>query len=123
MTEFESAELAASIMGNFLASFTVLLSIVTAYVVAAFVAGRKLTRFQLIIVNVCFIASFIAIGWLSIIMLSRAAFLVQNSSSDIPTLLPTISLEGVIFALYVVLFAGSLSFMVNIRNSDVADDY
>lgn len=109
-------------MGNFLASFTVLLSIVTAYVVAAFVAGRKLTRFQLIIVNVCFIASFIAIGWLSIIMLSRAAFLVQNSSSDIPTLLPTISLEGVIFALYVVLFAGSLSFMVNIRNSDVADD-
>jgi len=122
VTEFESAELAASIMGNFLASFTVLLSIVTAYVVAAFVAGRKLTRFQLIIVNVCFIASFIAIGWLSIIMLSRAAFLVQNSSSDIPTLLPTISLEGVIFALYVVLFAGSLSFMVNIRNSDVADD-
>ena len=66
MSEFELSELAGTSMSNFLTSFTVFVSIVTAYVVAAFAAGRKLTRLQVSVVNTCFLIASGAMGLLSV---------------------------------------------------------
>ncbi len=68
MSEFELAELAGMAMSNFLPSFTVFISIVTVYVVAAFAAGRKLTRLQVSVVNTCFLIASVAIGLLSVMI-------------------------------------------------------
>ena len=43
MTEYEVADVAGSVLANFLTSLTVFLSIVSAYVISAFVAGQRLT--------------------------------------------------------------------------------
>ena len=66
MSEFELAELAGTSMSNFLTSFTVFVSIVTAYVVAAFAAGRKLTKLQVSVVTTCFLIASVAMGLLSV---------------------------------------------------------
>jgi hypothetical protein len=57
MTEYEIADLAASVLSNFLTSLTVFLSIVSAYVISAFGAGKRLTKIQLSIINLCFVVS------------------------------------------------------------------
>ena len=57
MTEYEVADIAASVLANFLTSLTVFLSIVSAYVISAFVAGQRLTKIQLSIVNLCFLVA------------------------------------------------------------------
>lgn len=63
MTEHEITNLAASMMANFLTTFTIFVSIVTAYVITAFVAGRRLSAYQLSIVNACFVMSALVIGF------------------------------------------------------------
>ena len=47
MTEYEVADLAASVMANFLTSLTVFLSIVSAYVISAFVSTTPTTSSRL----------------------------------------------------------------------------
>ena len=58
MNRFEFAELSASAMSNFLATFSVFLSVATAYLVAAYLVGKKLTTLQLSIVNGSYLISF-----------------------------------------------------------------
>ena len=57
MTEYEIADITASVISNFLTSLTVFLSIVCAYVISAFGAGKRLTKIQLSIINLCFVVS------------------------------------------------------------------
>ena len=54
MTEYEIVNTAGMAFGNGLSSFTVFFSMVTAYLVTAHIAGRSLSRPQVIIVNVCY---------------------------------------------------------------------
>jgi hypothetical protein len=61
MTEYE---VAASALANFLTSLTVFLSIVSAYVISAFVAGEGLSRIQLLVVNLCFLVSARILGFI-----------------------------------------------------------
>ena len=87
MSEFELAELAGTAMSNFLTSFTVFISIVTAYVVAAFAAGRKLTKLQVSVVNTCFLIASVAMGLLSVfifrVFLLRTQALANLNDPDI----------------------------------------
>ena len=71
MTEYEIADLTASVLSNFLTSFTVFLSIVSAYVISAFAAGEKLTKIQLSIVNLCFLVAVGILGFLVISLYRR----------------------------------------------------
>lgn len=66
MTDYEAAALAASAFSNFLAAFGVFLSLVTAYIVATYVAAKKLTSFQISIVNLSFLVSVGILGYLVI---------------------------------------------------------
>ena len=118
MSEFELAELAGTAMSNFLTSFTVFVSIVTAYVVAAFAAGRKLTKLQVSVVTTCFLIASVAIGLLSVLIfrvfLLRTQALSQLNNPDIGVGV-VVDVTWAVAILYVILVCGSLVFMRNVR--------
>ena len=120
MSEFELAELAGTAMGNFLTSFTVFVSIVTAYVVAAHAAGRKLTKLQSSVVTTCFLIASVAIGLLSVsifrVFLLRTQALAQLNNPDIGVG-AVVDVTWAVAILYVTLVCGSLVFMWNVRQS------
>ena len=116
MTEYEISSLAASIMANFLATFTIFLTIVTAYVITGFVAGSRLTRYQLSIVNACFLTSPLVIGFLSITIYQRATALARQTWELIGSAAPPIDVSWIILLLYVGLLAGSFLFMGSVRS-------
>ena len=117
MSEYELADLAGLAMSNFLTSFTVFVSIVTAYVIAAFTAGKKLSKTQVVIVNTCFLIASSAMGLLSVLIfqafLGRAQALGESEVAS-PI---TVDFTWVVAALYVVLICGSLVFMRNVRRT------
>lgn len=124
MSEFELAELAGMAMSNFLTSFTVFVSIVTAYVVAAFAAGRKLTKLQASVVTTCFLIASVAIGLLSVLIfrvfLLRTNALAQLNSSDIDVGV-VVDVTWAVAILYVILVCGSLVFMRNVRQPNATE--
>ena len=115
MTEYEITSLTAEIMANFLATFTIFVSIVTAYVVTAFVAGSRLTVYQLSIVNACFLTSSLVIGFLSITIYQRATSLARQTWHLTETTAPPIDFSWMILLLYVGLLVGSFLFMTSVR--------
>jgi hypothetical protein len=124
MDEYQLSDLAQGQMSNFLTSFTVFVSIVTAYVVAAFAAGSRLTRLQLLTVNFCFLLSAGAIGLLSFFLFQRFLALVlsmQTLQTEVPQV-PLIDFSWFIAALYVALVLGSLIFMTNVRRQRMGND-
>ena len=118
MSEYELAELSGSAMSNFLTTFTVFVSIVTAYVIAAYMAGRKLTRFQVAIVNICFLIASGAIGLLSVLIfgvfLRRVRALSELDGAVVGTV---VDFTWAVATLYVILVCGSLMFMRSTRKS------
>ena len=118
MSEFELSELAGTSMSNFLTSFTVFVSIVTAYVVAAFAVGQKLTKLQVSIVNTCFLIASVAIGLLSVLIfrvfLGRTQALAKLNNPDTGVGI-VVDVTWAVAILYVILVCGSLVFMRNVR--------
>ena len=114
MSEYEIADYAASLMGNFLSVITIYFSIITAYVVAAFVAGARLTPIQLAIVNATFVIAAGIMGTLTVLIFSRFyAFAAQlqainDSSVLIDFTVPLALLAGA-------MFIGCLIFMWTVR--------
>lgn len=102
MTEYELLDYIASLMANFQTSLALYFTVVTAYVVAAFVAGSRLTTLQLFIVNACFAIAAGIIGTLTVLLFSRFfTFASQVSSVDGAPLvdfrLPLALLVGLVF--------------------------
>ena len=124
MSEYELPDLAGVAMSNFLTSFTVFVSIVTAYVVAAFAAGKRLSKVQVSIVNVCFLMASGAIGLLSLLIfqvfLRRAQALTAISEANLGSPI-TVDFTWVLVILYLVLIGGSLLFMRSVRRT-LADE-
>lgn len=78
MTEYEVADLTASVLSKFLTSLTVFLSILSAYVISAFSAGKRLSKIQLSIINLCFLVSAGILGFLVVSLLRRFFALAQS---------------------------------------------
>ena len=87
MNEYELADYTSSVMGNFLTCITVYFSIVTAYVVAAFAAGARLSRVQLVIVNITFTIAATVIGTLSYLIYVRFYELAVLSQQVLETII------------------------------------
>lgn len=121
MSEYELADLTTAAMSNFLTSFTVFVSVVTAYVITAFTAGKKLTMLQLSIVNGCFLIASSAMGLLSVLIfqvfLGRAKALGDSAVAS-PV---TVDFTWIVATVYVVLICGSLLFMRNVRRAPSAE--
>jgi predicted anti-sigma-YlaC factor YlaD len=117
MTEYEVADLAASVMANFLTALTVFLSIVSAYVVSAFVAGERLSKVQLTIINLCFLVSVGILGFIIVSLFRRFFGLAQSINVERGTI-GSIDFTWPICGLLTAIVLGSLVFMWNSRNKD-----
>ena len=117
MSEYELAELTTGAMSNFLTSFTVFVSIVTAYAITAFSAGKRLSRVQVSVINTCFLLACCAIGLLSVLIfqvfLRRAQALSSLNESVTGSI---VDFTWVVSALYVILTCGCIIFMRNVRH-------
>ena len=116
MTEYELSDYTATIMGNFLTALTVYFSVITAYVVAAFIAGSRLTKIQLIIVNSCFTVAAGVTGYLSVVIFNR--FFAFATQTPDPEGTQTVDFTVPLTILVAGLFVGCLIFMWDVRRSD-----
>ena len=72
MTEYELIDVVATFNSNSQSWVATYFAGITAYLVAAYAVGNKLTRSQVVIVNACFIAFSALCGWAVVGALSRA---------------------------------------------------
>ena len=116
MIDYELNTYAVAVMSNFLSGITIYFSIVTAYAVAAFVAGEKLTKLQLAIVNVSFTIAAGIMGILSVLFFSRfveLAKLAQETQIAVET--PLVDFTYPLGVLVAAVYLGCLVFMWSIR--------
>jgi hypothetical protein len=117
MTEYQVADIAAAVLANFLTSLTVFLSIVSAYVISAFVAGQRLSKIQLSIVNLCFVVASGILGYLVVSLFRRFFGLAQSIKVE-RGLIGEVDFTWPLSALLVAMVFGSLIFMWSVRRED-----
>ena len=113
MTEYEIADYTSSIMSNFLSVTTIYFSVITTYVVAAFIAGSRLTKVQLAIVNVTFAIAAGIMGTLSYLIFVRFYQIALRGENPKGTALVDFGLP--LAVLIAMMFIGSLIFMWSVR--------
>lgn len=117
MSEYELAELTTGAMGNFLASFTIFVSIVTAYIITAFAAGQRLSRVQASVLNACFLIACGSMGLLSVLIFQVFLRRVQALNSMNESIVgPVVDFTWFVAILYLMLTVGSFIFMWNVRH-------
>jgi hypothetical protein len=117
MTEYEIASLAAQVLSNFLTAFTVFLSIVSAYVIAAFKAGKHFTAIQLCIINACFLAAVGIVGFIVESVYRRFHALAKSIQVE-RGWIATFDFSIPLAILLVMLVLGCFIFMWNARNTE-----
>jgi hypothetical protein len=117
MTEYEIADITASVMSNFLTSLTVFLSIVSAYVISAFGAGKRLTKIQLSIINLCFVVSVGILGFLAVSLFRRFLALAQSIHVEQGSI-ASVDFTWPLCALLIAIVFGCFIFMWNVRSGD-----
>ncbi len=120
MNEYELADYTTSVMGNFLTAISIYFTVATAYVIAAFSAGARLSKLQIIIVNVSFTIAAGIMGALSIIIFDRFFELAMHSRGTALSTTTLIDFTLPISFLVIAIYLGCLAFMWNIR-SDQSD--
>lgn len=118
MIDYGLAEIATSVQANFLSAMTIYFSIATTYVIAAFVAGSKLTRLQLAIVTIGFTIASGIMGTLSVLLFGRfieLAELVQETGG--PQNTPLVDFSLPLMALFIIVFLGCIIFMWSVRKN------
>ena len=74
MTEFELVESIGIFISNSLSSISVYLTILSAYLVAAFIAGNRLTRSQVVVINTLFVTGALIFTYSTIGLLLRQSY-------------------------------------------------
>ncbi len=117
MTEYELADYTATLMSNFLSAITIFFSIVTAYVVAAFISGDRLTKLQLVVVNATFTIAAGVMGTLSFLIFSRFFELARltQSQNQSPIATPLVDFGLPLAILIIAMYIGGLIFMWSVR--------
>ena len=85
MTEAEFVELLQNATGHFMTSFTIWLSIVSAYLIAAYAIGRNLTAVSTVIIGVLYIVCSSIFAALTLLFTSRIANMLQAKMEMFPT--------------------------------------
>ena len=84
MTEYELADLTTSVMGNYLTAYSTFITVSSAYVIAAFMAGGRLSQAQVAFLNLCFVTLTVLTSVLCATMLARALALnLQSPLADL----------------------------------------
>ena len=123
MTTYEKADLAQNLFDNSLSTFAVLLSVVFAYIVTAYLVGATLTRTQVRILTSMFIMVSILLVWSIVGYVNEGVWLyqlaypenVENFFTPKSWLAPLTVILGVLF------LAMALRFMWDIRHTTVSN--
>ena len=116
MTMIDLHVYAADLMGNFLAAMTIYFSVITIYVVAAFTSGSRLSKVQLLILNVCYSIAALIFGVLSVAIFSRFFEIASRATVESDAVAPVDFRIPLIF-LTIVVYIGSLIFMWTVRKT------
>lgn len=115
MTEYELLDYTAAVMGNFQTALALYFTIVTAYVVAAFVAGARLTRLQLYVINTCFVIAAGVVGFLTVAIWNRFfSFAMRTRAYEGAG--ATVDFTWPLAMLVAIVFVGCFVFMWSIRS-------
>ena len=118
MTEAELVSAAQALWSNVIGLMAILLSVLSAYLVVAYLAGSKLTRSQVVIVNALYILVSVFLVW-AMFVLSQRALEVATLAINISTqreLAPTPNVALALVALFGVCSLASLKFMWDVRH-------
>jgi hypothetical protein len=115
MTEYEIADYTSSVMGNFLSALTIYFSIATTYVIAAFSAGKRLSSFQVAVVNVGFTIAAGIMGMLSVLIFDRFFQLAIRNQGAAETDASLVDFTYPLALLVLIIYVGCLAFMWTIR--------
>ena len=118
MTEAELVSAAQALWANVIALMAILLSVVSAYLIVAYLAGSKLTRSQAVIVNSLYILVSVYLVWGSFSLAERAiehATIAIDMSTQ-RELGPTPNVARALVALFGVCSLASLKFMWDVRH-------
>ncbi len=118
MTEFELTESIGIFLSNGLSSISVYLTLVSAYLVVAFVAGDRLTRPQVLIISTLFVTGTLIFTYSSVGMLVRQRYF-ATKLAEIQTdtwLAGTVPMAPIIGALLLGGICASLKFMWDVRH-------
>jgi hypothetical protein len=120
MSEYELSELSADYLNGAMGAISLYITVVTAYLVAAFSAGKRLNSSEYLIVTVLFVlsASFFIFG--SVALLSRQLYIVEKLAaieSDATVFLSKTLIMYIAAVEILGVFAG-LKFMWSIRRRD-----
>ena len=118
MTEAELVSAAQAVWANVIALIAIMLSILSAYLVVAYMAGNKMTHSQVVIVNSLFVLVSIFLLWGAFTLVQRAiemATLAIDMSIQ-RTLGPTPNVARAIVVIFGVCPLASLKFMWDVRH-------
>ena len=124
MTEAEFVELIQNATSFFMTSFTIWLSIVSAYLIAAYAAGRNLTAVQTFIISVLYIVCSSIFATVTFVFFNRVANMIQTKAEMFPTGVWSIQydvlvIQYILLGLAFIMVGGivvSLYFMWSIRH-------
>lgn len=114
MTEYELADYATSVMNNFLSAIAIYFSVVTAYIVAVYAAGNRLSKLQLTIVNVTFTIAASIMGLLSFLLFSRF-FELASQAGESRGETPLVDFSIPLGILVTIVYFGCILFMLTVR--------
>lgn len=121
MTEAELVSAAQSVWANVIALIAIFLSILSAYLVVAYMAGKKMTQSQAVIVSSLFILVSTFLLWGSFVLVQRAiemATLAIDMSTQ-RTLGPTPNVARAIVIIFGICPLAALKFMWDVRHPKI----
>ena len=119
MTPYELADLAQSAFENSLSSFAVLLSIVSGYLITAYLIGAKLSKFQVTILTTVFLMVMGLLAWSMSAYTYWGSFyaaLARNASTGADYFRPGIWTTGAVAVMNLFTIVMCLLFMWNVRH-------
>ena len=119
MSEADLLDSAQAVWGNYISTMGIFVSILSAYLIVAYIAGRTLTKAQVILVNVSF-GVFVTFGIFGMFGFSRTATELMTLALDASTQRKAIGITIVpelTMIIFPILVLGSYKFMWDIRHS------
>ena len=118
MTEYEIRDLMNSTLSGSTSVLSVMISVISAYLIVSWLVGDRLTRSQVTWINLLFVTfgSLMILRWVTgyRIAMGLQASLLQHTQ-DVATII-TIELVTVVAGICVAAFLGSLKFMWDVRH-------
>jgi len=119
MSEADLLDTAQAVWGNYISTMGIFVSILSAYLIVAYIAGRTLTKAQVILVNVSF-GVFVTFGIFGMFGFSRTGTELMLLALDASTQRKAIGITIVpelTLIIFPILVLGSYKFMWDIRHS------